>query len=317
MDVKAFVKKFTILLFSLWVIITLTFVMMMAIPGDPFIQEQPVTKEILDNIYRHYGLDKPLYVQYFKYIKGVLTFDLGPSYKYEGRLVQNIIAEGIPTSFFIGIQALLLSTSLGITLGATAAYFRSKWQDHLCTFLSVIGISIPGFLMATFLQYTFSIKIPLLPVARLESYAHTILPTLALASMPMAFIARLTRNNMIDVFHKNFITVAYAKGLSTFQVFKSHILKNSLLPVITYLGPLTCSILTGSFVIERIFALPGLGGWFVNSIMNRDYTLIIGITLFYSCLLLTITFFIDLLYPLIDPRIRSLSQKTMERGYYG
>lgn len=291
--------------------------MMMAIPGDPFIQEQPVTKEILDNIYRHYGLDKPLYVQYFKYIKGVLTFDLGPSYKYEGRLVQNIIAEGIPTSFFIGIQALLLSTSLGITLGATAAYFRSKWQDHLCTFLSVIGISIPGFLMATFLQYTFSIKIPLLPVARLESYAHTILPTLALASMPMAFIARLTRNNMIDVFHKNFITVAYAKGLSTFQVFKSHILKNSLLPVITYLGPLTCSILTGSFVIERIFALPGLGGWFVNSIMNRDYTLIIGITLFYSCLLLTITFFIDLLYPLIDPRIRSLSQKTMERGYYG
>lgn len=290
---------------------------MMSIPGDPFMQDQPIPQEILDNIHRHYGLDQPLYVQYIKYLKGVVTFNLGPSYKYEGRQVEQIIAEGIPSSLLIGIQALCMATFVGITLGAIAAYFRSKWQDHLCMVIAVIGISVPSFLMATFLQYVFSIQLSILPVARLESYAHTILPTIALASMPMAFIARLTRNNMIDVFEQNFVTVAYAKGLTTFQVFKSHVLKNSILPVVTYLGPLTCSILTGSFVIEKIFALPGLGGWFVNSIMNRDYTLIIGITLFYSTLLLTVVFLLDLIYPLLDPRIKSSNTKMVKKGYYG
>ncbi len=295
---------------------TLTFVMMMSIPGDPFIQEQPIPKEILENIYRHYGLDQPLHIQYIKYLKGVVTFNLGPSYKYEGRQVEEIIAEGIPSSLIIGTGALLVAATVGILLGSIAAYFRSKWQDHLCMIIAVIGISVPGFLMATFLQYIFSIKLGILPVARLESYAHTILPTLALASMPMAFIARLTRNNMIDVFEQDFISVAYAKGLTTFKVFKNHVLKNSILPVITYLGPLTCSILTGSFVIEKIFALPGLGCWFVNSIMNRDYTLIIGITLFYSTLLLIGVFALDLIYPFIDPRIKPLTTKTAKKDYY-
>ena len=313
---KFLLEKVMALLFSLWAVMTLTFLMMMSIPGDPFIQEQPIPKEILESIYKHYGLDKPLHLQYLKYLKGAATFDLGPSYKYEGRQVDEIIAEGLPTSLTIGAGALAIATLVGISLGAIAAYFRSKWQDHLCMVIAVVGISVPGFLMATFFQYIFSIKLGWLPVARLESYAHTILPTLSLAAMPMAFIARLTRNNMIDVFEQDFIAVAYAKGLSTFQVFRKHVLKNSILPVVTYLGPLSCSILTGSFVIEKIFALPGLGCWFVSSIMNRDYTLIIGITLFYSILLLIGVFALDLIYPLIDPRISPLTKKSIKKGYY-
>lgn len=276
---------------------------MYAAPGDPFSQENPLPQEIIDALTKHYGLDQPWYVQYGRYLKGVLTFDLGPSYKYEGRSVSSIIMDGFPVSIVLGLEALFLALFFGITCGSIAAFYRQKWQDNLMMVIAVIGISMPSFIIATLLQYVFSMQLSLLPVARWGSFAQSILPSLSLAAMPTAAIARLTRSTMLDVIQQDFILTARSKGLSSFQVVKNHLLRNALLPVITYLGPLTVSIITGSFVVEKIFGIPGLGQWFIKSIMNRDYTTIMGMTIFYSSLLMFSVFILDILYSLLDPRI--------------
>ncbi len=276
---------------------------MRAIPGDPFLQEQAIPEEILHSMYAHYGLDQPWYIQYCKYIKGLLIWDLGPSFKYEGRQVTDIIKSGFPVSLFLGLETLIIAVLFGVSFGTIAAMYHVKWQDGTFMIIAVLGISMPNFLIATFLQFIV-MKLHILPVARFVGFAHTILPTIALAALPTAFIARLTRSNMIDTFQKDYIKTAIAKGLSCFQIVMKHVLKNSLLPVITYLGPLTSSILTGSFVVEKIFGIPGLGGWFVLSITNRDYTLIMGLTVFYSAIVLFSVFIIDILSPIIDPRIQ-------------
>lgn len=309
MNVNYFIKKLVILVFSLFLIATLTFFLMKAIPGDPFLQEQAVPEEILQSMYAHYGLDQPWYIQYFKYIKGLAIWDFGPSFKYEGRQVVDIIKEGFPVSLFLGFEALVIAVLFGISFGTIAAMYHLKWQDNAFMIIAVLGISIPNFLIATFLQHFIAMKLNLLPVARFGSFAHTILPAISLAALPMAFIARLTRSNMIDTLQQDYIETAIAKGLSRFQIVMKHALKNSLLPVVTYLGPLASAILTGSFVVEKIFGIPGLGGWFVLSITNRDYTVIMGVTVFYSALLLLSVFIIDILYPIIDPRIQFLPSR--------
>jgi len=276
---------------------------MHAIPGDPFVQDKAIPEEILKAMHKHYGLDQPLYIQYGKYLKGVLTFELGPSFKYEGRKVNEIISEGFPVSFCLGLEALCIAVFGGLALGSIASLNHLKWQDHLTMVIAVIGISVPSFILASFLQYFLAMKLNFLPVARWGSFSQTLMPAISLSALPMAFIARLTRANMVEVMQQDYIQTAKSKGLNSFQMIFSHVARNALLPVITYLGPLTATVLTGSFAIEKIFGIPGLGQWFVTSITNRDYTVIMGTTIFYSAILMLCIFLVDLLYCWIDPRI--------------
>lgn len=308
--VNYILRKIVIFLVSLLFIITLTFVFMKSIPGDPFIQEQEVPKEVLDSLYRHYGLDQPLYIQYLKYLKGFFLCDLGPSFIYQERTVNQIIKESFPISMTIGIEALIISIITGIFLGSFGAIKKNKWQSHIAMIIAIIGISIPNFLLATILQYIFAIKFKLLPVARWGSFSHTILPAIALTAMPTAFIARLTKNNMIEVLKQDYIKTAYAKGLNHFQVIIKHGLRNAILPVISYLGPISTYVLSGSFVIEKIFGIPGLGQWLIHSISNRDYTVIMGLTVFFSFLLMSIVLITDILIAFVDPRIKILPKKN-------
>jgi len=309
---KFIIKKILILLFSLFMVASLTFALMQMIPGDPFSQEKAIPKEILDAMYRHYGLDQPWYVQYWNYLKGFATGDLGPSFKYQGRTVTEIIREGFPVSMILGLEALTLSIFFGIGLGCIASLKHLRWQDHATMVVAVLGISVPSFILATFLQYLFGMKLDLLPVARWGSFDHSILPAFALAALPMAFIARLTRSNMVEIMQQDYIQTAKSKGLNSFQIVIRHALRNALLPIVTYLGPLTTAILTGSFAVEKIFGIPGLGQWFVMSITNRDYTVIMGITVFYSAILMVSIFFVDILYCVIDPRIQLIDKKVRQ-----
>lgn len=297
-------KKGIILLFSLFTVATLTFFLMHAIPGDPFTQDKAIPEEIMQAMRRHYGLDQPLFIQYLKYLKGLLTWDLGPSFKYEGRTVTEIISEGFPVSLVLGLEALVIALFLGIAAGTISSLKAGRWQDHVTMLIAVLGISVPSFILATFLQYILAMKLDLLPVARWGTFAQSILPALSLAALPMAFITRLTRSNMVEIAQADYIQTARSKGLNTFQIVFRHMLRNALLPVVTFLGPLTAAILTGSFVVEKIFGIPGLGQWFVMSVTNRDYTVIMGTTVFYSALLMFSVFIVDILYCFIDPRIR-------------
>ena len=223
---------------------------------------------------------------------------------YQGRSVNQFIAEGFPISARLGFQALLLAIPTGILLGTWAALRRGQWQDTTAMVISTIGVSVPNFVLSSLLQFIFSIKLHLLPVARWGDFEHTILPTLALAALPTAFIARLTRSNMVEVLQQDYIRTAQAKGLPLFRIAIRHGLRNALLPVITYLGPVTSHILTGSFMIEKIFAIPGLGQWMIHSINGRDYPMIMGLTIFFSSFLMIAMFLVDLVYTLFDPRIR-------------
>lgn len=302
------IKRLFSNLIALWVIITVTFFLMKAIPGDPFTQEKALPKEILQSLYEHYKLNDPWHTQYLNYLKSIVRWDLGPSFKYKARTVNDIINSGFPVSAILGLEALLIALCCGVFLGTIAALKQHQWQDYLSMFIAVIGISVPSFILAAFLQYLFAIKLDLFPVARWGTFQQSILPALSLAALPTAFIARLTRANMMEVLAMDYIKTAKAKGISNFRVIIHHAWKNALLPVVTYLGTLTANILTGSFIIEKIFGIPGLGQWFINSVTNRDYTVIMGLTVFYSFILLTAIFCVDILYCWIDPRIQ-LSQK--------
>lgn len=297
-------RKIFILLISLWCVITGTFFLMHAIPGDPFIGDRVIPEEIMKILYAHYGLDQPLWIQYIKYLNGLLHGDLGVSMVYQGRSVGEFIQEAFPISATLGISALCVAVPSGILLGTIAALRRNGWQDTTAMVISTIGISVPNFVLSSFLQYIFSIKLHLFPVARWESPAHAVLPTLALAALPTAFIARLTRSNMVEVLQQDFIRTALAKGLPLFRIAIYHGLRNAILPVITYLGPVTTQILTGSFMIERIFAIPGLGQWMIHSIHGRDYPMILGLTIFFSSILMLAMFIVEIGYSFLDPRIR-------------
>lgn len=283
---------------------------MHAVPGDPFIGEQLIDEEILRSLHAYYGLDQPIWNQYLTYLKKLLSGDLGQSIVYQGMSVNHFIKEGLPISLRLGLQALLVAVPTGILLGSWAAMKRSQWQDHASMMISTLGISVPNFVLSSFLQWFFAVQLHLLPVARWGSFEHTILPTIALAAMPTAFIARLTRSNMVEVLQQDYIRTAQAKGLPLFHVAIHHGLRNALLPVITYLGPVTVQILTGSFMVEKIFSIPGLGQWMVLSINSRDYPMILGFTVFFSTLLMIAMFFVDVLYSFIDPRIRRPIMET-------
>lgn len=292
------------LLLTLWLLVTLTFILMKAIPGDPFTQEQSLPPEIVASLYQYYGLDQPIWKQYLDYLANLVRGDFGPSYKYIGQSVDQIIAEGFPLSALLGLEAFLFATSLGLCLGVIAAAHQQRWEDYAVTLLTVIGVSVPSFILATLLQYLFAVRLSWFPVGSWGSFSHTILPALSLALLPAAFIARMVRNSMIETLQQDFIKTAHAKGLPPWRVLIVHGLKNSLMPVVPYFGTLLTNLLAGSFVIEKIFGIPGLGQWYVSSILNRDYTVILGLTLFYGFLLLTMMFVIDLVFGILDPRIR-------------
>lgn len=297
-------KRFLSSVITLWVIITVTFILSRAIPGGPFDREKQLPPEIKKNIEERYKLNDPLLKQYLDYLKNLLKLDLGPSFQQRGTTINDIINRSFPVSAKLGAVAVFLAVSIGILLGITSALNQSKWQDHVTMFVSTLGVTIPGFVLATLLVFVFAQKLRLLPVFGWGEAKHFVLPAISLAGYSMAFIARLTRSSLLDVIRQDYIRTARAKGLSETKVIYKHALKNAILPIISYLGPLVAGILTGSFVIERIFSIPGLGRYFVDSIGNRDYTLILGVTVFYGAFLIICNFVVDIVYAIIDPRIK-------------
>lgn len=293
----------------LWIVITITFFLMHAIPGGPFTAEKSLPPYVLHSIEERYKLNDPLYKQYGDYLCNLVQGDLGPSFKYPGRSVNDIIKDGFPVSFKLGIEAILIAIIIGIPAGILAGVKKDKWQDRAVNFFTTLGVAVPSFVVAALLIYVLSTKLHLLPAAMWNGWRYEIMPALALSGMPMSFIARLTRSSMLDILSQDYIKTARTKGLSWSKVLIKHALPNSLIPVVTYLGPMTASILTGSFVIETIFAIPGLGQYFVTSIYNRDYTVILGVTIFYSVIVIVLNMVVDLLYPLLDPRIKIGEEK--------
>lgn len=289
---------------TLWLIITLTFFLMHAIPGSPFNEERNTSEAVQKNLEAHYHLDEPLMVQYGLYLKSLMTLDFGPSITKPSQTVNDLLSRGFPISFELGMITLIIAVISGIILGIVAALRHNGFIDYVAMTFAVLGISIPNFVMATMLIQQIAVNWELLPVATWQSWRHMILPTLALATGPMAIIARLTRSSMLEVLTQDYIRTARAKGLSPWKIVFKHALRNALLPVVTILGTLAAGILTGTFVIEQIFAIPGMGKYFVESINQRDYPVIMGTTIFYSAFLIVMLFLVDVAYGLLDPRIK-------------
>ncbi|GGK18001.1 dipeptide transport system permease protein DppB [Caldalkalibacillus thermarum] len=300
---KFILRRFLTMIVTVWVIITLTFILMHAIPGSPFDSERTTNEAVTRNLMAHYNLDQPKYVQYVTYLKSLIQLDLGPAITHT-ETVNEIITRAFPVSFFLGAVALGFAIISGIALGVMAALRHNGMIDHMAMIISVIGISIPNFILATLLIQYVAVEWGLLPVATWGTWKHVILPALALSTGPLAIIARLTRSNMLDVLTQDYIRTAKAKGLAPATIIIKHALRNALLPVVTVLGTLLAGVLTGTFVIEKIFAIPGMGKYFVTGINHRDYPVIMGTTIFYSVILVIMMFLVDIAYGLLDPRIK-------------
>lgn len=301
---KYILKRVGISLITLWVVITLTFFLLRLLPGGPFLGERNIPEAIRKNLEVKYGLDKPLFEQYVIYLKDLIKGDMGPSMKYTGRDVDEIINYSFPSSAKLGAVAVVLSLVLGVVLGIIAALNHNRWPDSICMVLATLGVTIPSFVLATVLMYIFGIKYQILPITGLDNWKNYILPVLALSGYSIAFISRLARSKLLEVMKSDYIRTARAKGVNERSIIIKHALRNTLIPIVTYLGPLIAGILTGSFVVEKIFAIPGLGREFVTTITNRDYTVVMGVTVFYSALLIICNLIVDILYVVIDPRIK-------------
>ncbi|CAN7398675.1 ABC transporter permease [Rossellomorea sp. LjRoot5] len=297
-------KRLLAMVITLWLIVTLTFFLMHTIPGSPFNEERNTSDMVQQNLEAHYHLNEPLMVQYLLYLKSLISLDFGPSITQPSQTVNDLLGRGFPISFELGMTTLIIAVLSGIILGVLAALRHNGIIDYLAMTFAVLGISIPNFVMATLLIQQVAVTWGILPVATWTSWRHMILPTLALATGPMAIIARLTRSSMLEVLTQDYIRTARAKGLSPVKIVVKHALRNALLPVVTVLGTLAAGILTGTFVIEQIFAIPGMGKYFVESINQRDYPVIMGTTVFYSAFLIVMLFLVDLAYGFLDPRIK-------------
>lgn len=306
---KYIIKRIVLSILTIFVLCTVVFFAIKFIPGDPFSGPE-YTEEVRQQLHELYGYDQPIIVQYINYMGNLLQGDLGISVYYRGRSVVDIIKSAFPQSLDLGLRALLTATIVGIGLGVIAALNRKKPLDYLSIIIAIIGISIPSFVVASLLQYVFAIVFPIFPVARYTSFAHTVLPTIALALPTIAKFSRFMRTSMLEVIDSDFVKTARSKGLKKRQIIFSHEIRNSLLPLLSILGPTTASLLMGSFVVESIFAVPGLGNYFVESINTQDYSLIMGLTIFYGAFLVTINFVIDILYGVVDPRIRLGGEKN-------
>ena len=296
-------KRILIAIVTVWVVITITFFVMRLVPGGPFIGEKATSTEVRAQLESKYGLDKPVMEQYTTYLKGIVTqFDFGPSLKQRGRQVIDVLADGFAVSAKLGITAAIFALILGVGLGAVAALKRNKLVDKFIMVLTTAMVSMPSFIMGIFLLMLFSIKLGVLP-ANGDAEGGLILPVVTLMLYPMAYITRLTRSSMLDVLGQDYIRTAKAKGVSNRDIILKHALKNSLIPVITYFGPMLAYIVTGSLVVEKIFAVPGIGRAFVNSITGRDYPLIMGTTIILAALIVIMNLVSDILYKIADPRI--------------
>lgn len=298
-------KRVGIMLLTLFIIITLTFFIIRAVPGDPLSgMARNLPEQVRLNFYAKYGLDQPLFIQYVRFMGNLLRLDLGESLVYPGRSVAETIRRFSPVSARLGFQAVVVGFTLGVTFGILAAFKRNKWPDYVVMFLAILGVSIPGFVTASLMQYYFTVKYPLLPTTGWGTTGHTVLPTIALAFGSVAAYARYMRANVLDVLHQDYILTARAKGVPAYLIVWRHVIRNAILPAITILGPQIAGIFIGSFVIEKIFSIPGFGFNYVSSIQNRDFSMILGQTIFFACLYITALLVVDILYGVVDPRIR-------------
>ncbi len=288
----------------LWIIATLTFFMIRLAPGGPFDQEKRLPPDILKNVEAKYHLNEPLYKQYARYMSSLMKLDLGPSYRYANRTVNEIIESSFPVSAELALWSLMFALLLGLGAGIIAALYPATWKDHLVMTTAMTGVSIPNFVFGPILVLVFSLVLGWLPVAGWETWQDRILPSLTLGSVYAAYIARLTRGGMMEVLRQDFIRTARAKGLSERSVIFRHALRGGILPTISFLGPAVAGIVTGSLVIEKIFYIPGLGRFFVDSALNRDYTMVMGTALFYAVLIILMNILVDIAYAYLDPRVR-------------
>ncbi|HEY8362217.1 MAG TPA: ABC transporter permease [Tissierellaceae bacterium] len=301
---KYLAKRLIMSIITIWAIITITFILMHSIPGNPFMKEGKMPKVVYENLQRKYGLDKPKIEQYFIYLKNILKGDFGDSMKSRVETVNDMIKRGFPVSAQIGLQALLIALIFGPALGALAALNQNKIPDYISMVIAILGISVPSFIMGTIFIQFIAKNVSWLPIGGWGTFNHTILPSLALALMPLAYMARLMRSSMLEVLNQDYIKTAKSKGISKAAVILKHAVRNAILPIISVLGTLISNLIVGSFVVEKIFGIPGLGSFFVSSISNRDYTLIMGTTVFYSIILIAMLLLVDIAYMIIDPRIK-------------
>lgn len=309
------IRRLGYMVLTMWVIITVTFFLMNTIPGDPIsVKAKKLPPQIQENIRRKYGLDKPVYLRYIDYLKNVIKGDLGESIETPGLTANQIIRERFPVSARLGLQGVTFGLIIGLILGIVAAFRRNSWIDYLVMFIAILGISVPSFVIAVLLQYFFSGGI--LPTVGwptvnvwTSGFKFTILPTIALSFGSIATYARYMRASVLDVVNQDYILTAKAKGVSNVAIIWKHIIRNAILPIITILGPQIAGVITGSFIIERIFSIPGLGEYYVQSINNRDYTMIMATTIFFAALYIISLLVVDILYGVIDPRIRVTGEK--------
>ncbi len=301
---KYIIKRVSAAAVTLFLVATITFFLMFLVPGGPFLGEKSPSPATLAALEAKYGLDKPVHIQYKNYMLRLLEGDLGTSLKQRGREVNDIIATGFPVSARVGGAAIAIAVCAGIPLGAVAALKRGSWIDNLIIIAATCGISIPSFVVTTVLMVAFGVVLQVLPTMGLTSPAHYIMPVAALAFYPTAYISRLMRSSMLDVLGQDYMRTAKAKGLGQFRSLFKHALRNAVIPVVTYLGPLLAYTLTGSFVVEKILTIPGLGSEFIGSITNRDYPLIMGTTIFLAFLIITMNVIVDIVCKVIDPRIQ-------------
>lgn len=298
------IKRVAMGILSIFVVATLTFFLMNLVPGGPFVAEKSISKEAQAALAAKYGLDKPIMERYATYMTDFIKGDMGLSLRQRGRTVNDIIFSKFPVSARLAGVAVLVALLIGIPLGCISAYNRGKFADNFIIVLATCGIAIPSFITSVFLLYTFGSKLNILPTIGLNSLSAYIMPVTALAFYPTAYITRLMRSSLLDVMGQDYIRTAKAKGLSDFKILFKHALRNAVLPVITYVGPMLANLMTGSFVVEKIFTIPGLGRDFVSAITNRDYTMIMGTTIILATLIITANVVVDILYKVIDPRIK-------------
>ncbi|HAE61184.1 MAG TPA: peptide ABC transporter permease [Eubacteriaceae bacterium] len=305
---KYLLKRLVLSVVTVWAVITITFALMHSIPGDPFKSESKMPPQVYQNLLSQYGLDKPVTEQYVIYLGNLLQGDLGASMKSRVETVNDMVERGFPVSAQLGAQALLIAIVFGPALGSLAALYQNKFPDYLSMIIAIIGISVPSFIMGTVLIQFVARNVGFFPIGGWGTWQHSLLPSFALALMPLATMARLMRSSMLEVLGQDYIKTAKSKGIKKSAVILKHAVRNAILPVISILGTTISNLLVGSFVIEKIFGIPGLGRFFVQSISNRDYTLIMGTTIFYAIILIIMLFIVDVAYMFIDPRIKLVKE---------
>ena len=289
---------------TLFVLATICFFLVRAIPGGPFDGEVALPASVVKNIEVKYGVNEPILGQYFIYMKRIVRGDLGESFKYENQTVSSLIARGFPVTARLGLAAIVIALSFGIVLGVVSSLKHRGIIDMITLTISMVGICLPSFVIAILLMYFFGLKLGWFPFMGIDTLRHYILPSIALSLYPIAYVSRLTRASMLEVLGQDYIITARSKGISKFKIVFIHALKNALLPVVTYIGPLIAYLLTGSFVIEKMFSIPGIGKMFVTGIGNRDYSVVLGMTIFFGALLVLLGIVVDLAYMFIDPRVK-------------